>query len=115
MRAVRGCIMLGRSKYGAIKTIVDGYRFDSKAEAERYAELKWLLAAKEIVALELQPEVKLPCGVKYRGDFLLTMPDGSRVIEDVKGMRTPVYRLKMRMLKNCPCHTGAREVKEVQC
>ena len=115
MWAVRGCIMLGRSKYGAVKTVVDGHRFDSKAEARHYTEIMLLLRAGKIAAIELQPGVRLPCGVKYRGDFLLTMPDGSRVIEDVKGMRTPVYRLKMRMLKNCPCHTGAREVKEVQC
>jgi len=37
-----------RSKYGAIKTEVDGYIFDSRKEAARYQELKFAEAAGEI-------------------------------------------------------------------
>ena len=46
----------GNSKYGAIRTTVDGVTFASKAEARRYAELKLLEQAGEIKGLELQPK-----------------------------------------------------------
>lgn len=36
------------SKYKAVRTEVDGYKFASKAEARRYAELKLLVKAGEI-------------------------------------------------------------------
>lgn len=90
-------------KYGAIATEVDGIRFDSIAEATRYAELRHLLDAGEIVSLEIQPEFPLIVnGVTigaYRGDFAYRDHRGDRVIEDVKGVRTPVYRLKKMLLK----------------
>ena len=45
----------GASKYKAQKTEVDGILFDSKKEAKRYAELKFLEKAGEISNLVLQP------------------------------------------------------------
>ena len=49
-----------RSKYGAVKTVVDGIAFDSKAEARRYRELWALWRAGEISGdLELQPEYEV--------------------------------------------------------
>ena len=49
----------GYSKYRNKKTELDGIAFDSKREAERYAELKLLERAGEISYLQLQPEVIL--------------------------------------------------------
>lgn len=101
-----------RSKYGATPTTVDGIRFDSAKEAKRYGELKLLWELSLITDLELQPEFVLwahpngethagagiPVG-KYRADFRYYTPDGEIVIEDVKGMRTPLYRLKKRIVE----------------
>jgi hypothetical protein len=43
-----------KSKYGAVKTEVDGIMFDSKREASRYQELRLLEQAGEITNLRLQ-------------------------------------------------------------
>lgn len=95
-----------RSKYNAVKTEVDGITFASKAEARRYSELKLLERGRWIEALELQP--RFDCivnGIKvctYVADFRYAEPSlssryGRTVIEDVKGVKTPVYRLKKRL------------------
>ena len=109
--------MSTRSKYGAIRTTVDGIVFASKAEARRYAELKLLEKAGRIRDLELQPsfplEVVSPRNGEviqvgtYRADFRyreIEMHEGGFgrwriVIEDVKGMPTPVYRLKKKLME----------------
>jgi hypothetical protein len=99
-----------RSKYRAIKTEVDGIMFASKKEAARYQELKMLLKSKEISDLELQPRFPLEVkGVKiatYVADFRykeLTPCAGKvnekSIIEDVKGMKTSVYRLKKKLFE----------------
>ena len=90
------------SKYGAIVTEVDNHKFPSRAEARRYMELKLLLRAGAITDLELQPRFDLHVnGIKvatYIGDFAFC-ENGYRVVEDVKGVRTPVYRLKAKLMK----------------
>lgn len=89
------------SKYNAIPTWVDGIKFASASEARRYRELKLLESAGEITDLELQ--VKYPCivnGVKvcdYISDFDYT-EGGKRITEDVKGFKTPAYRLKKKLI-----------------
>lgn len=91
-----------RNKYRAIKTTVDGIKFDSKKEATRYQTLKILVMAKEISDLSLQPKFDLIVnGTKigfYKADFQYTQ-DGKTVVEDVKGMKTPIYNLKKKMIK----------------
>ena len=94
--------MAFRSKYRAVKTEVDGITFDSKREAARYMELVLLERAGEISHLELQP--KYDCVVNghnsctYKADFRYFDANGS-VVEDVKGMKTPVYRLKKKLVE----------------
>ena len=46
-------------KYHNKKTFIDGIKFDSKLEAERYAQLKMMECAGVIRDLELQPEYEL--------------------------------------------------------
>lgn len=76
-------------KYGARKTVVDGIKFDSKAEAEYYCLYKPLIK-------EIQPKVYLTdARILYKPDFL--MNDGTYI--DVKGMETPVFKLKKRLWK----------------
>jgi hypothetical protein len=95
-------------KYGAVATEVDGIRFASKAEARRYGQLKLLEKAGRISDLKLQPRFPLTVeGVKvgtYVGDFQYTEigSDGAakaRVTEDVKGVKTPLYVLKRKLVK----------------
>lgn len=98
-----------RHKYGARKTEVGGILFDSKKEAARYQELRLLEKAGEIhdlrlqVPFELQPKFrkngKTWRAVTYVADFVYLTKEGEEVIEDVKGMRTDVYRLKRKMFE----------------
>lgn len=89
------------NKYSAIKTEVDGIIFHSKREAKRYTELRIRQRAGEISGLALQPKYPLEInGIKvgdYIGDFLYT-ENGQRVVEDTKGVKTPVYKLKRRLM-----------------
>lgn len=92
------------SKFGAVKTTVDGIEFDSKAEAKRYSELRWLEKAGKIKNLERQPRYDLEVnGVKigfYKADFRYwDQATSQHVVEDVKGMRTPVFAIKAKLMK----------------
>ena len=91
-----------RNKYGAIKTTVDGITFHSKKEAAHYQDLKLRVRKGEIKDLILQPKFPLVInGVKcgsYIGDFEY-VEGGRRVIVDVKGVKTPVYNLKKKLVK----------------
>lgn len=90
------------SKYRAVPVEVDGIRFASKREAARYGVLKLLEASGEIEGLELQPRFPLVVeGARvgtYVGDFRY-LDGGETIVEDVKGVKTPVYRLKKRLVK----------------
>lgn len=99
---------IGKSynKYSAQKTTIDGITFDSKKEAERYAELCLWERSGIISDLVLQPEFVLQPGfvyhgkkeraIKYIADFQY-MQDGKTIVEDVKGKKTDVYKLKRKM------------------
>lgn len=107
------------SKYRAKKTTVDGITFDSKAESRRYTDLRLLEKAGIISDLELQPLFRLQDGftdgkgtrhrsIDYVADFRY-IEDGRTVVEDVKGMRTPVYKLKKKLLLKQHPHMDFRE------
>ena len=93
------------NKYRNIKTIVDGIKFDSKKEARFYITLKSLQSAKKVISFIRQ--VKYPIsvnGVKictYIADFLVTWEYGRSEVIDVKGIKTPIYRLKKKLVKAC--------------
>jgi len=90
------------NKFGAIRTTIDGITFASKAEATRYAELRLMVMGNIISELELQPKYPIVInGMKvctYVGDFKYRNERGAIVIEDVKGMKTPVYKLKKKLM-----------------
>jgi len=54
-----------RSKYGNIKTMLDGIEFHSKGEARRWAELKLLEAAGEITKLQRQVDFNLDHSITF--------------------------------------------------
>jgi hypothetical protein len=94
-------------KYKAKKTAVNGMTFDSKKEADRYRELLLLEKAGEIVQLKCQvkfvliPKQKL-YGVTLRecayiADFTY-YEKGEFVVEDVKGVKTPEYKIKRKLM-----------------
>ena len=100
-------------KYHNTKTVADGIKFDSKLEAERYAQLKILERAGVIRALELQPSFELLPSFRkngktwrktvYKADFRYILAEGDRIIiEDVKGSTaviTDVFRLKQKLFE----------------
>lgn len=88
-------------KFGAIRSTVDNLSFDSRAEAARYQELTLLLQFGTISQLRLQ--TKWPLIVNgitissYISDFDYLEGEVSELkVEDVKGVRTPLYRLKRK-------------------
>lgn len=91
------------NKYNAKKTYVDGIAFDSRKEAKRYQELKLLERGGVISDLDCQVKFELipkqegerPC--YYVADFVYT-ENGKKVVEDVKGFRTDVYKLKRKLM-----------------
>lgn len=85
------------NKYNAVKTTVDGITFDSKAESRRYGELVLMKRAGEIRWFNRQPSFLLTGGIRYRPDFIVCGQDGRIWCEDVKGMSTPVFRMKQKM------------------
>lgn len=110
----------GGSKYHARKTTVDGETFDSIKEARRFAELKMLEKAGEISGLERQvkfvliPAQREPDDVGPRGgvirgkllerecayiaDFTYRDAEGRQIVEDTKGVRTPEYIIKRKLM-----------------
>ncbi len=98
-----------RSKYGAKPVVVDGIRFHSTKEANRYLDLRLLVKAGQARDLQLQPSYELQVnGVvigHYRADFRYEWLDvhqswGECVwllqVEDVKGYDTPLSRWKRK-------------------
>lgn len=93
-------------KYHARKTTVDGITFDSRKEADRYLTLKGM--EEEGIIRDLRRQVRyelVPAfdvdgkhyrPVHYVADFVY-VEDGREVVEDVKGMRTDVYKLKSKL------------------
>lgn len=96
----------GRSKYHARKTTVNGITFDSRREADRYLVLKSMEEDGAIEDLRRQVRYELIPSfdvdgrhyrpVYYVADFVYSK-NGYEVVEDVKGMRTDVYRLKSKL------------------
>jgi len=94
------------SKYRNTPCGEDGYRFDSLAERARYQQLKLLVAAGQIRQLEVHPAFPLVVNgrtvCRYEADFAyFDEAEQRRTVEDVKGARTALFRLKARLLHAC--------------
>lgn len=117
---MKGCDkIIQKQKYGNKAVIIDGIKFQSKKEANRYCELKLLERAGKIKDLELQktfeliptqrePDTITKTGkVKqgkviersccYIADFVYK-ENGQLIVEDTKGMRTEVYKIKKKLM-----------------
>ena len=100
------------SKYKSKSTVVNGIKFASKLEAERYQQLMLLLQAGEICDLSLQFEFQIyhgsvdpETGEKERSGFYiadfvyLDCKDHRWIAEDTKGIETKEFRLKWKLVK----------------
>ena len=98
------------SKYGNRKIRTADGVFDSAKEFRRWRELQLLERAGEIGALRRQvPFTLIPSqydrgngkllerAVKYVADFVYEV-DGFTVVEDAKGMKTPEYIIKRKLM-----------------
>lgn len=90
------------SKYRNRKTECDGYLFDSRREALCYGGLKLREKMGEIEHLTLQRSWLLEVNGQriciYKSDFDF-IERGRLVVADTKGVRTPVYALKKKLMK----------------
>lgn len=98
------------SKYGSKKVLINGIVFDSKKEADRYCELKFLERAGKVKDISLQHKFELQPSFKKNGktiraityiaDFVyFDLERMANVVEDVKGYKTKEYLLKKKMFE----------------
>ena len=92
------------SKYHARQVKDDGHVFDSRAEHRRYGELKLMQKARLIEDLEVHPRFaaivnnQKICVVEL--DFrYFDKTKNKTIYEDVKGLDTPISKLKRKLLK----------------
>lgn len=107
------------SKYGAQKKQYNGMTFDSARELRRWQELELMQRGGMIADLQRQVKfVLIPAQrepdtigkrggvhkgkliekeVAYYADFVYT-ENGAQVVEDAKGMRTPEYVIKRKLM-----------------
>lgn len=92
-----------RGKFNNQRTNYNGRWYDSKKEAHRAYELDMLARGGYVKQWSAQPEYKFIInGVKigsYFADFLVEYPDGHTEVEDVKGVRTDLYKWKCKMME----------------
>ncbi len=99
-----------KPKYKNQPMEADGHKFASKKERNRYFELKLMRLSHDIHGLLLQPRYPIEIGgIKVRfasGRQLTYVADfeywdvklGRLVVEDVKGMKTQVYKIKKALM-----------------
>jgi hypothetical protein len=96
-----------RNKYGAKKTTVDGITFDSKWEAQRWGELQAMERGGLVRDLERQVKYEIVVNgekiCRYIADFRYKVVDDdgvtTEVVEDAKGVETPDFKLKKKLMK----------------
>ena len=91
-----------KTKYNSKKVVIDNINFTSKLEARFYVFLKDLVENLELqIPFELQPKYKLGKKsirpISYVTDFRFIF-NGRGYVIDSKGMETPVYKIKYKML-----------------
>lgn len=123
-------------KYGNRKVCIDGVQFDSKLEANRWIWLKSLEKQGKISNLQRQvkfelipkqieesteaykigakkglhkPGKLLEKSVSYIADFVYDDENGNVVVEDTKGVKTPDYVIKRKLM----LYLGGIRIKEV--
>lgn len=98
--------LLKKNKFGAKKVIIDGIKFDSTKEGNRYLDLKFMEKAGDISCLRLQKKYEFIHNYQkigsYRADFVYFDKNNKLIVEDVKSPITRKktdYRLRKKMMK----------------
>lgn len=103
--------MIIKNKYHNKKVTYKDIRFSSKKEMQRYKDLELLESTDYICNLELQKKFLLQDGytnakgkkirpIYYIADFFYyDCINNKWVVEDVKGVRTEVYKLKKKLFE----------------
>ena len=96
-------------KYRNTPVVVDGVRFDSILEYNRWRQLQILEKAGHITELRRQAVYILAPAtvidgrrrpaVRYIADFEYRDENGFRVVEDAKGIQTPQFKTKRHLMK----------------
>lgn len=88
---------------GIARRTADGVVFASMMERRRYELLREYEAKGLISGLELQPRFPVEVNGRricvYVADFRYWDGDRGQVVEDVKGRRTDVYRIKKKLVE----------------
>ncbi len=93
-----------RRKYNNKKTTVNKQTFDSKREARRFLQLKSLEKDGQIFDLQCQVKFELipkqdgERACNYIADFVYKNAEGRVFVEDAKGHRTDVYKIKKKLM-----------------
>ena len=94
-----------RSKYGNQAVLMDGQRFDSKLEADRYQYLRLMVVANQVRWFVRQVNFMLPGGIKYRADFVEIWDAGNGMsraeVTDTKGVLTRDCINKLKQVEAC--------------
>lgn len=97
------------NKYNAKKVEINGVQWDSKHEARDGAKLQQLASAGIISSLQRQVKFVLQEGYRnnqgkairpicYIADFVYER-DGQKYVQDSKGVRTEVYKIKRKLFE----------------
>ena len=108
-------MLKGRKLIRAKPQTIDGLKFDSAKEANRYLALRLLERNGEIFDLVVHPVFPLTVGgkpvlirskgyqngrkAKYTADFSYIDRNGEKIYEDVKGYDTPIARLRRAVIE----------------
>ena len=87
--------MMIKHKFHAKQTINDGIKFGSKKEANYYLKLKSLKEEGKILFFLRQCPLHLSGNIRYVIDFIEFWSDGNVIFSEVKGLMTPMARLKI--------------------
>jgi hypothetical protein len=99
-----------KSKYNAKKVMINDIVFDSINESKFYLYCLYLWKHYAIKDFKLQQEFELQPSytnhkgnkirkISYVADFVIYYNDGTKRIIDVKGMETPVFKLKKKLFE----------------
>lgn len=88
-----------RHKFNAKPTTVGDIRFHSKKEAAYYQQLCLAQKSGDLLFFLRQVPLHLAGGVIYRCDFVEFWKEGEVRFTDIKGMKTPMYIAKKKIVE----------------
>lgn len=88
-----------RHKFNNVPTEVDGVKFQSKKEARYYQDLLLAKRSGDLLFFLRQAPLHLPGGVRYVVDFIEFWKSNEVRFVDVKGVKTPMYKVKKRLVE----------------